>query len=222
MKRIYLFLTFKIITNITGVALILFSSAGTLYYPSGWILIGLLIIAIFIYIPYMLRKYPELLKKRLIYKEKNVCQQIVILLSLVTLIAMLCTAGFSFRYNWWYLSVQRYFVSLVIVCLAAILFFHVIRENSFLTSEITVQEDQTVIQSGPYRIVRHPMYAAMLLFLIATDLILGSILPLLVSTFFIPILILRILNEEKMLNQKLAGYKEYTQKVKYRIIPFVW
>ena len=222
MKHIYLLLAAKMISNIAGVGIILFVSAGTLHYPTGWIFIALLVAAALIYVHLMLKTQPQLLEKRLIYRENNLCQQIVIFSSLLICIAMLCLTGLSFRYGWYSFPAYRYIVSGAIAIPAALLLRRVMKENAFLTSEITVQEDQRVIQTGPYGLIRHPMYTAMWLLSLAGAIALGSVWSLLGPLLFLPVLILRVCNEEKLLMRQLPGYWEYTQKTKYRLIPFIW
>ena len=222
LKKICLLLTLKLISNITGVAIILFFSAGKLHYKTSLVFVILFTICALLYAIVMLFKHPDLLKKRLIYKENNTYQQIVIVLSLIICIAILLAAGFTYRNDWLCLPVQRYYVSVGLFIVATTLYFNVIKENLYLTSEITVQDGQRVIQTGPYKIVRHPMYTAMILFMLSADFVLGSILSLVLSLLFIPVLIMRIINEEKMLKQELTGYIDYTKKVKYRLIPYLW
>lgn len=220
--NVYFFLAIKLITNLGGVAAILFLSAGTFSYPIGWLFVVLSIIIALVYVVVMLCKYPALLKKRLIYKENNFRQQIVIVTSLIISIMILCSAGLSFRFNWICLPDERLVVSVALFVCASYIYANVIRVNSFLTSEITVQNEQEVIQSGPYRFVRHPMYSAMVLFMLAAAILLGSVLSIAVSILFFPVLILRIQNEEQILKKDLPGYIEYTQKVKYKLIPYFW
>ncbi len=221
-KKLIIFLFGKIISNILGVALILFFCAGTIYYTEGLIFIGAILITAIAYSVVMLKKYPDLFSKRLLYKEKNFVQQTAIVLFLLVCIMMIAAAGLSFRLKLYVLPVYRLvFCAALIIC-AAILYLKVLKVNAYLTSEITVQDGQTVVEDGPYAVVRHPMYTAMLMFIIAANLYFGSILSLACVILFVPVLILRILNEEKVLSQNLSGYTEYKKKVKYRIIPFLW
>lgn len=221
-KKYILFLLVKIITNISGAALILFLSAGTVFYTEGWFFIGAICVAAVAYSGFMFIKYPELFKKRLLYKEHNTVQQLAIVLFLLVVVGMLVSAGLTFRLGLYVLPRFRFAVCAVLSVLAAILYLNVIRYNEYLTSEITVRASQAVVANGPYAVVRHPMYAAMLLFVLAGNLYFGGVLSLISVMLFIPVLMLRILNEEKILCRDLCGYAEYKNKVRYRLIPFIW
>ena len=141
---------------------------------------------------------------------------------MLDVVGMLVTAGLTFRLGLYVLPRFRFAVCAVLSVLAAILYLNVIRYNEYLTSEITVRASQAVVANGPYAVVRHPMYAAMLLFVLAGNLYFGGVLSLISVMLFIPVLMLRILNEEKILCRDLCGYAEYKNKVRYRLIPFIW
>ncbi len=203
------------------VGLLLFLPAGTFRYPQGWLLIGILFVPMLIAGFIMMKKNPGLLRKRLNVKEKESEQQAVILFSGIMFLAAFILAGISFRFQW--LIPFPVSIAAAIIFLAAYaLYAEVLRENAYLSRTIEVQEDQKVIDTGLYGIVRHPMYMATVLLFLAMPLVLGSVLSFLIMLFYIPLIVKRIRNEERVLTEGLCGYDEYRQKVKYRLIPFIW
>ena len=170
----------------------------------------------------MLFKSPKLLEKRLDAKEKVNEQKWVVALSGIMFVAAFVVAGLNFRFSWHSLPDYVIWIGASIFLLSYLIYAEVMRENAFLSRTIEIQESQKVIDTGLYGIVRHPMYTAMLMFVLATNLYFGSILSLVCVLLFVPVLILRILNEEKVLCKELNGYDEYKKKVKYRMIPFLW
>ena len=204
------------------VGLLLFLPAGTLRYPQAWILIGILFIPMFTAGLIMMKKNPELLKKRLNVREKETEQREVILFSGLMFLAAFILAGFSFRFGWLMLPFPVSIIAAIIFLAAYALYAEVLRENTYLSRTIEVQEDQKVIDTGLYGIVRHPMYMVTVFLFLSMPLVLGSLISFLIMFCYIPIIAKRIRNEEQVLAEGLAGYEEYRKKVKYRLIPFIW
>lgn len=204
------------------VCLLLFLPAGTFCYPQAWLLMGILFIPMFIAGLVMLKKNPELLKKRLNVKEKETEQKEVILFSGIMFIAAFVSAGLSFRFGWLMLPFPVSIFFAVVFLAAYALYAEVLRENTYLSRTIEVQEDQKVIDTGLYGIVRHPMYMTTVFLFLAMPLVLGSVISFVIMLSYIPIIVKRIRNEEEVLTKDLQGYKEYKKKVKYRLIPFIW
>ena len=204
------------------VALLLFLPAGTIRYPNGWLLIAVLFIPMFIAGVVMMFKNPGLLVKRLNAKEEENEQKAVVALSGVMFLAAFVLAGLNYRFRWFLLPNWAVITGTVTFLLAYAMYAEVLRENTFLSRTIEVQENQTVIDTGLYGIVRHPMYAATLVLFLSMGIILGSLISAAVLLFYIPIIAKRMKNEEKVLEEGLRGYKDYKSKVKYKVIPFVW
>ena len=223
MKRELFFLAIgKFAAGLLIVALLLFVPTWTLKYPQAWLLIAILFAPMFLAGFVMLAKNPELLKKRLNAKEQEAEQREVIVLSGAMFLAAFVLAGLSFRFGWLMLPMPVSIAAAVIFLAAYALYAEVLRENTYLSRTVEVQEDQRVIDTGLYGIVRHPMYGATVFLFLAMPLVLGSVLSFAVMLCYIPIIVKRIRNEEKVLEQGLPGYPAYEQKVKYRLIPFIW
>lgn len=205
-----------------AVGLLIFLPAGSLTYSNGWLLMGILFIPMFFAGIVMLFKNPELLKKRLNAKEKLKEQNTVLKLSGLMFIAGFIVAGLGFRFHWYQLPKGIVAVSSVIFLTAYLLYAEVLRENTYLSRTIEVQENQKVIDTGLYGIVRHPMYAATVLLFLSIPLVLGSLYSFSVFLLYPFIIVKRIKGEELFLEKELNGYIEYKQKVKYRLIPFIW
>ncbi len=201
---------------------LLFVPAGTWDYPQGWLLIGVLFVPMFIAGLVMMKKNPELLKKRLSAREKESEQRQVILFSGMMFLAAFISAGLSFRYDLLMLPFPVSVIAAIFFLAAYVIYAEVLRENTYLSRTVEVQEDQKVIDTGLYGIVRHPMYMATVLLFLSMPLVLGSLICFLCMLFYIPIIVKRIRNEEKVLADGLPGYAEYMEKVKYRLIPFIW
>ena len=212
----------KFTLGVIIIGLLLFIPAKTINYWNGWLFMGLLFIPMFIAGVIMMIKSPELLKKRLNAKEKENEQKQVILFSGLMFLVGFIIAGLNFRYNWTVISKEIVFVSSIIFIIAYILYAEVLRENAYLSRTIEVQENQKVVDTGLYGIVRHPMYAATILLFLSMPLILGSIISFVIFLIYPFIIAKRIKNEEEVLNRELVGYVEYKQKVKYKLIPFIW
>ena len=212
----------KFFAGLILVALLLFLPAWTLRYPQAWLLICILFIPMFIAGLIMMKKDPELLKKRLSAKEKESEQKTVVALSGLMFLAAFVFAGLSFRFGWLMLPFPVSIVFAVVFLLAYAMYAEVLRENAYLSRTIEVQEDQKVVDTGLYGIVRHPMYSATLILFLSMPLVLGSVISFVITLAYIPIIVKRIRNEEKVLGKDLPGYEEYMGKVKYRLVPFIW
>lgn len=213
---------FKFILGVLMIVVLLFLPAGTVNYWNAWLLMGLLFIPMFIAGVILWIKNPNLLRKRLNVKEKESEQKRVIGMSLIIFVLGFIIAGLDFRNGWSNMSVGVVVGASVIFVISYILYAEVLRENAYLSRTIEVQENQKVIDSGLYGIVRHPMYFATTLLFLSFPIILGSWISFAIFCFFPFVLVKRIKNEEKVLENGLEGYKEYKQKVKYRMIPFIW
>ena len=204
------------------VGLLIFLPAGTLAYAQGWLLMGLLFGPMFIAGLVMLAKSPDFLAKRLDVKEKRSAQQGVVKLSGLMFIAGFVVAGLDYRFGWSQMPKAVTVAASVLFLLAYLLYAEVMRENAYLSRTIQVEEGQTVVSTGLYGIVRHPMYMATLLLFLVMPLVLGSWWALIPFACYPAIIISRLKDEEELLTRELAGYEEYKEKVKYRIIPFIW
>ena len=212
----------KFFAGLIIVALLLFVPAGTLCYWQAWLFLGILFIPMFCAGIVMMFRDPELLKKRLNAKEEETEQKTVIALSGLMFLAAFIAAGLNFRFGWIVMPAWLVWAAAVIFLLAYALYAEVLRENAYLSRTIEVQEGQKVVDTGLYGIVRHPMYAVTLVLFLAMPLVLGSLPSFVILLCYIPIIVKRIKNEEKVLEEGLPGYTEYKKKVKYRLIPFIW
>ncbi len=212
----------KFLLGFIVVALLLFVPAGTFEYRNGWIFLGILFIPMFIAGFVIMFTNPDLLKKRLNAKEQEKEQRAVIALSGIMFLAAFITAGLNFRFGWITLSDRLISIAVFLFLAAYLMYAEVLRENAYLSRTIEIQENQKVIDTGLYGIIRHPMYAATLILFLSMGLVLGSPISFVILLFYIPIIAKRIKNEEQVLRQGLEGYEEYMKKVKYKVIPFVW
>lgn len=212
----------KFIIGFLLVAILVFLPAGTVNYIGGWAFVALLFIPMFILGVVLLLKAPDLLKKRLQSKDKENTQKGVVAFSALVFIGGFIAAGLDFRFGWSNVSVVLQIIASVLFLASYALYAEVMRENAYLSRTIEVQEDQKVIDTGLYGIVRHPMYMATILLFLMIPLVLGSWVSFVVFLSYPAIITLRIKNEEQFLTEQLDGYAEYKQKVKYKIIPFIW
>ena len=212
----------KFIAGLLIVGALLFLTAGSFSYWQAWLLLGILFIPMFGAGLVMMKKSPELLRKRLNVKETEDEQKLVIFFSGLMFLDAFLLAGLTYRYGWIRLPGWVSYLAAVLFLLAYVLYAEVLRENAYLSRTIEVQEDQKVIDTGLYGIVRHPMYMATLLLFLAMPLVLGSIFSFLVMLCYIPLIARRIRNEEQVLEKGLAGYTEYKKRVKYKVIPRIW
>ena len=212
----------KFLLGVVLIGLLVFLPAGTLNYINGWIFMGVLFIPMFVAGIVMLIKSPNLLKSRLDAKEKQKEQNLVIKLSGLMFVAGFVVAGLDYRYNWIEVPMYVSYIATGFFILAYIMYAFVLKQNAYLSRTIKVQENQKVVSTGLYGVVRHPMYSATIILFLSMPLILGSLVAFFIFLVY-PILIgFRAVNEEKVLAKELEGYEEYMQKVKYRIIPFIW
>lgn len=212
----------KLLMGLLLLALLLFLPAWTLHYPQAWLFLGILFIPMILVGIVLFVKSPELLEKRLDAKEAESEQRTVVALSGLMFLAAFILAGLSFRFGWLMLPFPVSIAAAVVFLAGYAMYAEVLRENTYLSRTIEVQEDQKVIDTGLYGVVRHPMYLATVILFLAMPLILGSVLSFLIMLLYIPIIAKRIRNEEQVLEEGLPGYPEYKEKVKYRLIPFLW
>lgn len=212
----------KFTVGLLFVGLLLFLPAGSFAYMNGWLFIGLLFIPMLILGTVLLLKAPKLLEKRLGVKEKENTQKGVVAISGLLFVAGFAVAGLDFRFGWSCVPLWVVIASSTVLLISYALYAEVMRENAYLSRTIEVQEDQKVVDTGLYGIVRHPMYAVTLWLFLSIPLVLGSWWALLCFLPYVAVIVVRILNEEKVLEAGLEGYTEYKKRVKYRILPFVW
>ena len=212
----------KYLGGLLIVGLLLFLPAGTLAYGQAWLLIAILFIPMFIAGLIMLKKSPELLRKRLDAREEQSEQKTVVILSGMMFSAAFIVAGLNFRFSWIVLPAWVSYVSAAVFLLAFALYAEVLRENAWLSRTVEVQENQKVVDTGLYGVVRHPMYLSTLLLFLSMPLVLGSVPSFVIMLAYIPIIAKRIRNEEKVLESELEGYAEYKKRVRYKVVPFVW
>lgn len=221
-KKLFFQAIGKSLSGFLVLALLLFIPAGTLNYWNAWLLMGILFIPMLIAGIVLMLKNPELLRKRLNVKEKETEQKSVIMLSVLMFVCGFVVAGMDYRFNWLVLPKWIVILATVIFLLAYLLFAEVLRENTYLSRTVEVQQGQKVIDTGLYGIVRHPMYLATLLLFLSMPLVLGSFFSFIIFLIYPVIMIKRIKNEEQILEDGLAGYIEYKKRIKYRVIPFIW
>ena len=212
----------KYIAGIALVGALLFIPAGSLKWRDGWTFMATLFVPMFVAGIVMYLKAPDLLRRRLNAKEKEAQQKDVIGMSGLMFLAAFIIAGLNYRFNWVHFPEAVRIAGIVVFLLSYLMFAEVLRENEYLSRTIEVQEGQKVVDTGLYGIVRHPMYSATVLLFLSMPLIMNSPISFGIMLLYIPLIVKRILNEEEVLEKGLQGYKEYKEKVKYRILPFIW
>ena len=221
-KRLFIQAMTKFLGGVVLVGLLLFLSAGSLRYWQAWLLIGILFVSMLMAGLVMMGRNPDLLRKRLDAREKESEQKTVVALSGLLFIASFAVAGLNWRFQWWVLPNWTVWVAAGLFLLSYLLYAEVLRENTYLSRTIEVQENQKVIDTGLYGIVRHPMYMASTVLFLAMPLVLASPISFFIMLGYLPVIAKRIRNEEKVLEEGLEGYSEYKKKVKYRILPLIW
>ena len=212
----------KFLAGLILIGLLLFLPAGTFGYWNAWLLIGILFGPMFIAGVVMMARDPELLKKRLNAKEEQKEQKAVVALSGMMFLAAFVVAGLNFRFSWIVLPAWSAYVGAGIFLAAYLMYAEVMRENAYLSRTIEVQENQKVVDTGLYGVIRHPMYSATLLLFLSMGFVLGSLISFLILLLYMPIIAMRMKNEEKVLTEGLEGYEAYRKKVKYKVIPLIW
>lgn len=212
----------KFFLGVIILGILIFLPAWSVHYWQGWLLMGILFVPMFVAGLVMLAKNPDLLRKRLNAKEREAEQKTVVKLSGLLFITAFVVAGLNWRFGCWVLPDWVVWVAAGLFLASYLLYAEALRENTFLSRTIEVQENQKVIDTGLYGIVRHPMYMATTILFLAMPLVLASPFSFLIMLGYIPVIAKRIKNEEKVLEEGLVGYAEYKKKVKYRILPFIW
>lgn len=212
----------KFVIGLLLIGLLLFLPAGTFDFWQAWLFIGVLFVPMFFAGIVLMNRQPELLRKRLDAKEQQQEQKWVVALSGLMFIAVFVVAGLNRRFGWYILPDWAVYIATAIFLVAYAIYAEVMRENVWLSRTVEVQENQQVVSTGLYGIVRHPMYAATLLLFLSMPLVLASLWSFVIMLIYIPIIALRIRNEEQVLERELKGYTEYKQRVRYKVIPFIW
>ena len=212
----------KFISGLFLMGILLFVPAGTFAYPQAWLLIIILFVPMFIAGLIMMKRNPDLLRKRLNAKETQAEQKSVIAFSGLMFLAAFIIAGLNFRYKWILLPDWISYAAAGVFLFGYALYGEVLRENAYLSRTIEVQQNQKVVDTGLYGIVRHPMYMSTLVLFLSMPLVLGSLISFGIMLFYIPIIAKRIRNEETVLENGLDGYKDYKKRVRYKVIPFIW
>lgn len=212
----------KFLLGVVILGLLIFLPAGSFLYWQGWLLMGILFVPMFVAGLVMMAKNPELLQKRLNAKEQEKEQKTVVALSGLLFIAAFVVAGLNWRFQWYVLPDWAVWVAAGIFLLCYLLYAEVLRENTYLSRTIEVQEHQKVVDTGLYGIVRHPMYTATTILFLMMPLVLASPISFAIMLLYIPLIAKRIRNEETVLEQGLEGYADYKKRVKYKVLPFIW
>ena len=212
----------KFLLGVIVLGLLLFFPAGSLHYWQGWLLMGILFVPMAVVGIVMMAKNPELLRKRLNAKEKEAEQKSVVAMSGLLFVTAFVLAGLNWRFCWWVLPNWMVWMAAGLFIASYLLYVEVMRENTYLSRTVEVQDNQEVIDTGLYGIVRHPMYMATTVMFLTMPLVLSSPISFLVILGYIPVIARRIGNEEDVLGKGLKGYQDYKKKVRYKMIPFLW
>ena len=212
----------KFLSGLLIVGALLFLPAGTFAFWQAWLLLGILFVPMFVAGLMMMVKKPALLAKRLNAKETEQTQKTVLVCSALMFLSAFVVAGLNFRFGWIVLPMWVSIAAAVVFCAAYVLYAEVLRENVYLSRTVEVQQDQKVIDTGLYGVVRHPMYMSTLLLFLSMPLVLGSVISFGIMLLYIPIIAMRIRNEEQVLEQGLDGYAAYKKRVRHKVIPFLW
>ena len=212
----------KVLSGVLLIGILLFVPAGSFSYWNGWLLMAVLFVPMIVAGFVMMKKSPELLQKRLNAKEEQSEQKTVIVLSGLMFLAAFIVAGLNYRFGWIVLPNWIVYVATAVFLLGYVLYAEVLRENAYLSRTVEVQEDQKVVDTGLYGIIRHPMYLSTFLLFLSMPLVLGSVISFVIMLVYIPIIAKRIRNEEKVLEEGLEGYSDYKKRVKNKVVPFIW
>ena len=212
----------KFLLGVVLVGVLVFLPAGRLHFWQGWLFMGILFVPMFLAGLVMLKKNPALLQSRLNAKEKEREQSLVVKLSGLMFLLGFIVAGLTVRFDWYLLPKVVSVVAAVVFLAAYGLYGEVLRENTYLSRTIEVQEGQQVVDTGLYGIVRHPMYSVTVVLFLAMPLVLGSVFSLIIFLVYPFLIAKRIRNEEQVLTAELAGYAAYKEKVRWRLLPFIW
>ena len=221
-KKLFFQALTKFLFGLILICALLFIPAGTIDYPNGWLFICLLFLPMFIVGIIVFIKSPALLRRRLNAKEEQDEQKIVLFASGIMFLLSFALAGLNFRFGWFSLPGIIIIIASIIFLLSYIMYGEVLRENAYLSRTVEVSENQKVVDTGLYGLVRHPMYTSTIFLFLSMPLVLDSIFSFIVMLIYPIIIIFRIKNEEEFLEKELMGYKEYKEKVKYRLIPYLW
>ena len=221
-KKLFMQAIGKFLAGVLLLAVLLFLPAGSFAYWQAWLFLGILFVPMFCAGIVLMFKNPELLQKRLNAKEEESQQKAVLCLSGLMFLSAFVVAGLNYRFGWIVMPKWAVIAAAVVFLLAYALYAEVLRENVYLSRTVEVQENQKVIDTGLYGVVRHPMYMSTVLLFLSMPLVLGSVLSFAIMLLYFPIIALRIRNEEQVLEAGLEGYAEYKKRVRYKVIPFIW
>lgn len=221
-RKLFVQALVKFFLGVVLVGILIFLPAGTMNFFNGQLLMALLFIPMFIAGIILMIVNPDLLRKRLDARESEDEQKAVVAMSGLIFISAFVLAGLNYRFGWFIMPRWTVYAGAAVFLISYVLYAEVLRENTYLSRTIEVQQDQKVIDTGMYGIVRHPMYAVTILLFLSIPVILGSPISFLIMLLYIPVIAKRIRNEEEVLKDGLQGYDEYMSKVRYRVIPFIW